>query len=57
TADGKEAAFEHSHGVPREINNICDMALLTGFGYNSPTVDRKLIEMVVEDMSLELDEE
>ncbi len=53
TSEGKDAVFEHSKGVPREINNISDMALLTGYGYNAPTVDRKLVEMVVEDMSLE----
>ncbi len=53
TSDGKDAVYTHSKGVPREINNICDMALLTGYGYNAPTVDAKLVEMVVEDMSLE----
>jgi general secretion pathway protein A len=49
----KDAVFEHSGGTPREINNICDMALLTGFGYNASAVDADLIRMVVEDMSLE----
>ena len=53
TSDGKDAVFESSKGTPREINNICDMALLTGYGYNAPTIDRKLVEMVVEDMDLE----
>lgn len=52
-SDAKDAVFEHSRGVPREINNICDMALLTGFGYSVPSIDAKLIHMVVDDMSLE----
>jgi general secretion pathway protein A len=51
--DAKEAVFEFSKGVPRDINNICDMALLTGFGYNAKTIDSELITMVVEDMSLD----
>lgn len=54
--EGKEAVYQFSKGTPREINNICDMALLTGFGYNSPSIDRKLIEMVVDDMSLVTEE-
>lgn len=51
--EAKDAVFESSKGTPREINNICDMALLTGFGYNSASIDASLIQMVVEDMSLE----
>lgn len=51
--EAKDAVFEHSQGTPREINNICDMALLTGFGYNSASIDKKLIDMVVEDMNLD----
>jgi general secretion pathway protein A len=51
--DAKESIFEYSQGTPREVNNICDMALLTGFGYNSSSIDAELIKMVVEDMSLE----
>jgi len=51
--DAKQAVFQHSKGTPREINNICDMALLTGYGFNSPSITRELITMVIEDMSLE----
>jgi len=53
TKDAKEAVFEQSGGTPREINNLCDMALLTGFGYGSTNIDSKLIHMVVEDMDLD----
>jgi general secretion pathway protein A len=53
TKDAKEAVFEQSGGTPREINNLCDMALLTGFGYGSKNIDSKLIHMVVEDMDLD----
>lgn len=51
--DGKEAVFEVTGGIPREINNVCDTALLTGYGYNSPVVDAKLVKMVAEDMTLD----
>lgn len=53
--DAMDAIYEVTQGTPREINNICDMALLTGFGYNASTIDKKLIDLVVEDMALEGD--
>jgi general secretion pathway protein A len=31
TADGLEAVHEVSHGHPRQINRVCDLALLIGF--------------------------
>ncbi len=39
-----------SKGIPRNINNICDMALLAGFGKKSQRIDRKLIEQVSQDL-------
>lgn len=51
--DAKRTVYQHSKGTPREINNICDMALLTGYGLNSASITPELIQMVIEDMSLE----
>lgn len=42
--------FEQSGGIPRRVNQICDMALLTGFGKQKSTIDEKLIMEVVKDI-------
>ena len=45
----KEIYF-YSTGIPRRINNICDLALLVGFGNGLKTIDRKTILNVSEDL-------
>ena len=45
-----ESISIHSKGIPREINNICDMALLAGFGKKSQRIDSKLVEEVSQDL-------
>lgn len=42
--------FKQSGGIPRRINQICDMALFTGFGEGAETVDSRIVEMVVKDL-------
>lgn len=41
-----------SGGIPRIINNICDNALLTGFGHGSPRITSSIIRDVVEELDL-----
>jgi general secretion pathway protein A len=41
-----------SGGIPRIINNICDNALLTGFGQASPRITSSIIRDVVEELDL-----
>jgi general secretion pathway protein A len=41
-----------SGGIPRIVNNICDNALLTGFGQASPRVTASIIRDVVEELDL-----
>jgi general secretion pathway protein A len=41
-----------SGGIPRVVNNICDNALLTGFGHGSPRVTASIIRDVVEELDL-----
>lgn len=43
--------FIFSKGVPRRINKVADLALLTAFGLEKPAVDREVMEAVVEEMS------
>lgn len=37
-------------GIPREINRVCDLALLLGYGENSKVVDSALIRKAVENI-------
>jgi general secretion pathway protein A len=40
--------FRCSEGIPRNINNLCDNALLTGFATGEETIGRAIIEEVAE---------
>jgi general secretion pathway protein A len=40
--------FRCSEGIPRQINNLCDNALLTGFAAEQPVIGRSIIEEVAE---------
>lgn len=42
--------YERSGGIPRRINHICDMALLTGFGRHQEIIDEETIIEVVKDL-------
>src|ERR1044071_1711178 len=50
--DAIQAAHRFSSGIPRIINNICDNALLTGFGQGSPRITAAIIKEVVEELDL-----
>jgi len=49
----EEEAFESIHestgGIPRRINQICDLALLAGFGMKAETVDSAIVREVILD--------
>lgn len=40
--------FRCSEGIPRNINNLCDNALLTGFAAGEPVIGRAIVEEVAE---------
>lgn len=43
-----DVLYEHTKGVPRLINILCDTALLYGYGARRQAIDRELMEEVVE---------
>ena len=43
TDDAVKMIYEKSGGIPRRINRICDISLLTGFGRKSEKVDAALV--------------
>ena len=40
-----------AHGVPRNINILCDMALVYGFAYEAKVIDVQIIDEVLQDRS------
>ena len=53
TKEAIDAIYDYSKGLPRSINNVCDMCLLIGFGHDARIVDRELVEKVVADLTME----
>jgi general secretion pathway protein A len=44
--------FQNSGGIPRRINQICDMCLTVGFNYESKMIDEKIAAESVESLGL-----
>ncbi len=42
-----ELIYEASEGIPRRINNICDMCLLAGFGAKVDRIDEEIAKDVI----------
>lgn len=49
TPDALSLIYQHARGIPRNINNLCDLSLLTAFIAQTRTVDPKIVEHVMED--------
>ena len=47
-----EMIYSHSNGLPRVINNICDLALLVGSGEKRTQITSKVIGGIIEDGSI-----
>lgn len=45
-----EAIFQHSNGVPRLVNLVCDNALLVGYSNNTRLIDSKIVQRAVSQM-------
>ena len=41
----------YAKGVPRRINRVCDLALLTAFGLEKKAVDSEVMDAVIEELS------
>ncbi len=49
TDDASEAVFQHSRGIPRLINILCDTALVYGYAGQSDRIDAQLVNDVARD--------
>src|SRR5277367_2138454 len=47
-----EAVFNHSRGIPRLINTICENALLAGYAKHAATITSEIIDDVARDLRL-----
>ncbi len=47
-----EEIYRASRGIPRIVNNICDLSLLMGFSNQAQMVDEVIVKAVVEDLRL-----
>ena len=52
TAEALERVYEITEGVPRKINNLCDLSLLIGFSKEGKEVDPEIIEDIMSDGAL-----
>lgn len=51
TKEALELIYEYSTGLPRKINNVCDIALLIGFGQEMKEIDKETLGYVVKDLT------
>ena len=49
TREAIELIFEFTTGVPRKVNNICDLCLLTGYGLKSEIINTKIVSKILEE--------
>jgi general secretion pathway protein A len=52
SAPAVEAVFQHSRGIPRLINTICENALLAGYAMHAATITSEIIDGVARDLRL-----
>jgi general secretion pathway protein A len=51
-ADAVGSIFENSGGIPRRINQICDMCLLTAFNNQVSQIDARIADDVVSSLGV-----
>lgn len=49
TPEAVRAVFDSSNGIPRVVNLVCDLALVYGFAEQRRSIDKDIIDMVLQD--------
>ncbi|MBI4397249.1 MAG: AAA family ATPase [Elusimicrobia bacterium] len=52
TPEAVQLVTEHSGGIPRRINHLCDLALMAGFGKGARTIDKDIVQDIAKDLEL-----
>ena len=47
--DTYKLIYDYSAGVPRQINNLCDLSLVIGMGQKVKYIDERIIKEVIND--------
>lgn len=55
TSDAVKEIYQHTKGLPRQINNVCDLALLLGYGEGSIVVNQLLVKKAIDDLKGNVD--
>jgi general secretion pathway protein A len=50
--DAAKAVFQYSGGIPRRINTLCDLTLMSGFAQKAEKIEPDLIKTVIKDFNL-----
>lgn len=50
TEEAVKLIYDFTRGTPREINNVCDVALLVGYTKRAGEIDAKIVAEVIKDM-------
>lgn len=49
TKEALESIYSYTQGVPRKINNVCDLALWVGYGSRADRIDERIVASVIEE--------
>lgn len=52
TPDAIDLIYQCSEGIPRQINNLCDNAMLTAYAMGEEAISRQIIEKVADNLDL-----
>ncbi|MDY7030960.1 MAG: AAA family ATPase [Thermodesulfobacteriota bacterium] len=48
--DAMEKIYDHTKGIPRMINTVCDLSLLAGVSTESEEIDSDIVQCVIDEM-------
>jgi len=54
TKEAMESIWEHTSGIPRRINRLCDMSLLHGFGKHLSQIDESIVREEARDLEVKV---
>lgn len=55
TKEALDLIYNYSTGIPRKINNVCDIALLIGLGQEAKKIDETIVKYVIGDLTKGVD--
>jgi len=50
TEEAMQLIYEHSGGIPRRINNLCDLCLFSGYTYDVQIIDTEFVKKEIKEL-------